>query len=63
MFIESATSKKFFLAPAERNMGWLPHTNEGNIAPAGARVIELEAVSINISLPGAKTNSVVALES
>jgi hypothetical protein len=32
MFIEGATSKKFFLAPAERNVVWLPRTNDGNIA-------------------------------
>jgi hypothetical protein len=32
MFIESATSKKFFLAPAERNIVWSLRVNEGNIA-------------------------------
>ena len=32
MFIESATSKRFFLAPAERNIVWSPRTNDGNIA-------------------------------
>jgi hypothetical protein len=32
MFIESATSKKFFLAPAERNIVWSPRTKNGNIA-------------------------------
>ena len=32
MFIESATSKNFFLAPAERNIVWSPRTNDGNIA-------------------------------
>ena len=32
MFIESATAKKFFLAPAERNIVWSPRNNDGNIA-------------------------------
>src|SRR5882724_6946606 len=32
MFIESATSKNFFLAPAERNIVWSPRSNDGNIA-------------------------------
>jgi hypothetical protein len=32
MFIESATSKKVFLAPLERNIVWSPRTNDGNIA-------------------------------
>src|SRR5258705_8335109 len=32
MSIESATSKKFFLAPAERNIVWSPPPNDGNIA-------------------------------
>src|SRR6266403_555196 len=32
MFIESATSKNFYLAPAERNIVWSPRTNNGNIA-------------------------------
>ncbi len=49
MFIESAASKKFVLAPAERNIVWLPMTE--TLRSAGARVIEVEAVSINISLP------------
>ena len=42
MFIESATSKKVFLAPLERNIVWSPRTNDGNIAAlrwsAGYRV-------------------------
>jgi hypothetical protein len=32
MFIESATSKKVFLAPLERNIVSSPRTNDGNIA-------------------------------
>ncbi len=51
MFIESATSKKFFLAPAERNIVWSDVPMTETLRSAGARVIELEAVSINISLP------------
>jgi hypothetical protein len=44
MFIESATSKRFSLAPAERNMVWSTRTNDGNIALLwSARLIELES--------------------
>jgi hypothetical protein len=32
MFIESAISKRFFLAPAERNIVWSPRINDGNVA-------------------------------
>jgi len=51
MFIESAASKEFFLTLAERNIVWSPRTNDREIALRwSAGVVELEALSINISL-------------
>lgn len=55
IFIESATSKNFFFAPVERNIvgHHVPMTE--TLRSAGARVIELEAIPINISLPCSET--------
>jgi hypothetical protein len=44
MLIESATAKEGVLAPAERNIVWSPHTNDGTMRSAGARIIELDAI-------------------
>jgi len=62
MFIESATSKELFLAPAERNMFGQHVPMTETLRSAGARVIELEVVSMKHLAPWSETNSSVALK-
>src|SRR5256885_14160152 len=64
MFIEHATSKRFFLAPAERNISRSPHTVGGNIALRWSASYRVSStIYKHLAPPGAKTNSAVALES
>jgi hypothetical protein len=55
MFIERGTSKRFLLAPAERNKGQSHEHLRKTLRSFGAKVIGFRALSINISLLWSET--------